>query len=316
MVNVQVDRIVHNLKNIIWGDDAAERGGFEEILEKAYIFPINLPLKRLKENIEDGLSSSITIDERAEVSIFKKTLVMRRELEMLLSKSKSDDKRRNYIAKWIVEVWGGIPSGKDENSLNKCIDQADKIDESNKTQFEFERIASWSKYLAFKNPEKYAIYDARVIYSLNWLLFQSESTSYFPFLSGRNSVMELLNYQIYLFLGKEGSHVKDVQAALEDDIQKRRNPKAPNLMKPESTTKSYFSNKLKNKRSLFVSEKDAFSKYCELLQDISKQIFPNDDKERLTKTEMLLFSIADAEIADAILKHISTLVVGKPNITD
>lgn len=289
-VNIDANEVVKSLKEIL---KISEADVFEAKLSEIYLSPINAPLMVLK----DGLgvaAGSITINEDPNVSIYQKTLDMRKELENLLL---DFPEKRNQIAKWIVESWGGIPAGKNDDSLNECIHNADKIDEENADKFNFERIASWSKYLAFKNPKKYAIYDARVIYSLNWLLYRSGQEHYFPFLSGRNSVMELLDYQILLFLGPDGEYRKEVQAALSDDIRKRRMPD-----RPESSAKSHFSAGLKKKRELFIRDSDAFDRYCKLLQEVSTLLFSDKDPERLTKTEMLLFAVADAEIAESVLE--------------
>ncbi|MGP9668408.1 hypothetical protein ACT3TV_09865, partial [Psychrobacter sp. AOP31-A1-22] len=39
----------------------------------------------------------------------------------------------------------------------------------------FETISSLSKVASFLDPEKYFIYDARVAYSLNWLILKYEN---------------------------------------------------------------------------------------------------------------------------------------------
>lgn len=182
------------------------------------------------------------------------------------------------LSKWVIEVWGGI-TGSNDDSLKKCLLEADK------GNFDFNRIASWSKHVAFKHPENYAIYDARVIYSLNWLLHQADAKNYFPAPAGRNSVMELLDYRILLFIKHYSASV--VRNELADDISKRKQ----NLGR-----KSFVANKLKGK--IFIEPGLAFKSYCELLILISEKIYPDDTSGlRLTKIEMMLFSLADKDIA-------------------
>jgi hypothetical protein len=223
--------------------------------------------------------------------------------EELNPQGKLDSIKRNKVAKWIVEDWGGITSAKaNKLAVPNQSSLANVIGKAVEGKYDFNRIASWSKYLAFKDPEQFAIYDARVIYSLNWLLFKSGANRYFPFPNGRNSVMGLLNYELFLFLQSPESR-ELASTKLEDDIKSRRGDKsqgkANSLIK-----KSSFVRNLKKQSDLFIKESDAFSKYCDLLKDISTGLFGND-ADRLTKTEMLLFSIADAEIAESVLKYVT-----------
>lgn len=307
MNEIDLAQVVNNLNRVlkITALEGIERtAAYEAKLSVIYKSPINAPLKKLKDLLGVDSKNRINIDESTGGSIYDNTLLMRKELAILLSKSQQDERKR--IAKWIVETWGGIPAGKNDESLNECVSQADKVDENDGKVFNFDRVASWSKYLAFKKPDKYAIYDARVIYSLNWLLYQSGATQYLPFLSGRNSVMEMLDYQLYLFLGKDRAHVAKVKAALKEDI-KRRREKSVELADSKLTNNSYFSSGLIKNGDLFVKKSDAFSVYCSLLQKLSMELFPLDAENQLTKTEMLLFAIADAEIAEAVLNYISDL---------
>lgn len=311
MNKIDLAQVVNNLNNIlqISALEGVERtAAYETKLREIYKSPINAPLKELKDLLGDDSKNSININENTGISIYEKTLVMRKELAELLSKPTPDE--RNITAKWIIEIWGGIAAGRDDGtSLINCVNQADLVDKNDGKVFNFDRIASWSKYLAFKKPNKYAIYDARVIYSLNWLLYQSGAKQYLPFLSGRNSVMELLDYQIYLFFGKDRLHAAKVKAALKKDIEKRRE-QSVELADSKLTNNSYFSRDLIKDRKLFVAKNDAFSVYCRFLKEISVELFPRD-AERLTKTEMLLFAIADAEIAEAVLSYISDLSTTK-----
>lgn len=117
--------------------------------------------------------------------------------------------------------------------------------------------------------------------------------------------MELLDYKLYLFLGKDRAHIDKVKIELDKDINKRRFNSVEQA-DSKLTNNSYFSSRLAS--NLFIPNRDAFSKYCELLQEISQELFGKSDTNRLTKTEMLLFAIADAEIAESVLKYISSLV--------
>ena len=240
----------------------------DEVLGKLYQCPLKKALINLK-NIGYGAIAEVVESEKG----------LRQAL--LLRKNMADIKLpfKEKLSKWIVEDWGGITTGK--ASLKNCIAKADAGD------FDFNRIASWSKNSAFGKPKDYAIYDARVIYSLNWLLFKAGSNYYFPTPSGRNSVMELLNYQILLFIGHY--KVEGIREKLKTDIESRETSPG---------NKSSFSNKLK--RDLFIKEKEAFKEYCSLLKSVTRKLYPND-QEGVTKVEMMLFSLADKNIALEVL---------------
>jgi hypothetical protein len=281
---------------------------YEERVKSVYRFPINPPLEKLK----DQFGISVNFNGGKDENGFDLTLKMRRRLKEVLNAKPIN---KGELAKWIVEVWGGITPGKanetaspDKGSLMTVIEKAEDVDYPKDQTFDFYRIASWSKYLAFKTPEVYAIYDARVIYSLNWLLYKSDAQPYFPFPAGRNSVMGLLNYELYLFL-KNPESTKLAKSELEEDITTRRKDENKNSIK-----KSSFVRKLKNKLSgLFIDDDRAFAEYCCLLESMAKRLFGKETGDRLTKTEMLLFSIADAEIAKSVLDYVTEQITKAAN---
>ncbi len=110
----------------------------------------------------------------SELKPFKKNLTLRRGIHAEIGElnNEADANKTIKIAQWIIGDWGGITRGTDDR-LKACLKKAEEAALSDR-QIPFDRIASWSKYLAFKYPERFAIYDARVIYSLNWLLFTVE----------------------------------------------------------------------------------------------------------------------------------------------
>lgn len=88
----------------------------------------------------------------------------------------ADIRKRNAAIKWIVYDWGNIPPKAEQNEdrlFKMCAELNDYADEDVKqfvVKYKIDRIASWSKVLAFADSDKYAIYDARVAMSLNALL--------------------------------------------------------------------------------------------------------------------------------------------------
>ncbi|QDF68525.1 hypothetical protein FJQ87_10630 [Shewanella sp. SNU WT4] len=75
------------------------------------------------------------------------------------------------------------------------------------TKKTFDAISSVSKIASFMQPDKYAVYDSRVIYSLNWLLFNyANSQSMFPQPVGRN--LELVKYDMQTIFRLSGRNVE------------------------------------------------------------------------------------------------------------
>lgn len=97
---------------------------------------------------------------------------------------------------WIIQEWGGISSFK-HNNVNdtKILKFITELDKKSLTKNSFERISSFSKVASFINPTEYVIYDSRVIYALNWLLFNyAPEVELFTQPQGRNS--ELIKYDM------------------------------------------------------------------------------------------------------------------------
>lgn len=250
----------------------------DDELAKLYQWPIEKQIENLPDEFKP-LGELVN----QKTNTLEKTLCLRREL-------KGSQKFSFPLSKWIIECWGGITTGKDDDSLMKCLAKADN------KNFDFDRIASWSKHVAFKHPEEYAIYDARVIYSLNWLLFKTGASKYFPAPSGRNSVMELLDYHILLFIGHY--KVEGVEKQLNEDIEERN--KTPGK-------KSFLAKKLK--REIFIGQSDAFTEYCNLLKRIAAELYNHDKTDlSLTKVEMMLFSLADKYIALDVFRDFSKIL--------
>ena len=182
-----------------------------------------------------------------------------------------DDKSFLDKAYWIIQKWGGISiKNCDENNslilgLRKKIDDnRNKNENLDLADKEFEKISSLSKIAAFYNPEKFAIYDSRVVYSLNWFIYSNKiDTKYFPQPSGRN--VNMLKYD-------------------QETIFNLSTPK-PN----------YYEKKTK---------KLAYSDYCKILKDCAELSKQKKELLKIYEIEMFLFSIAPNEIVDCIKKEV------------
>jgi len=256
----------------------------DDRLRELYTFPIWGPLKKYGNyvgdaNVPQWMSDLVKNCDSDNGDHVAPTLELRRRIPAVIRETDRDLKLEK-IAEWIIREWGGIPVG---NNLGEHVKKAEDSHKASKGRFEFERIASWSKFMAFKYPEDYAIYDARVVYSLNWLLFCNGSTKFFPPLEGRNSVMGLLDYRLKLLLTR---HSKD-------DVLIKLNER--------KGARTHFLSELDE--AVFMKKVDAYSAYCALLKEVANRLYPKDDFLSLTKIEMILFSIADRDIAINVLEE-------------
>lgn len=185
------------------------------------------------------------------------------------------------IAKWVIHQWGKVREG-DKEKLQENL----KASKEGLT-FPSSGFASWTKYLAFKNPKEYAIYDARVNYSINWLLYKAyeevgmtqEDRHYFQFLLGANQALKLLDYEIFILLPR---HEK-IEEFLDKDGKFSINIRKGTFYKPSESYKNYIS----------------------LLNRLKEKIYP-DDKWGLTKIEMILFAAAPTKIAQEVLNFFNS----------
>ena len=114
---------------------------------------------------------------------------------------KSEQSLEDYY--WIIRKWGGINNfGKDDQRIKRFIDELDKEE---LTPDFFEVISSLSKVASFIDLDKYVIYDSRVIFSLNWLLFSyTDKKILFEPPSGRNATLANYDMQTIFHLSKRG----------------------------------------------------------------------------------------------------------------
>ncbi|MBD2751113.1 hypothetical protein IC232_31260 [Microvirga sp. BT688] len=92
---------------------------------------------------------------------------------------------RHYdLANWYVAKWGGVPSNKEE-TIRAYIAQTEDDLESRGAG----GVATWSKILVLRNPDRYAIFDARVAMALNALQIvqEHERPIFFPNLPSKNT---------------------------------------------------------------------------------------------------------------------------------
>jgi hypothetical protein len=93
---------------------------------------------------------------------------------------------RLSIARWYVAKWGGVPGNKPE-TLKSYVDRS----EVELAACRIDRVATWSKILVIREPNQYAILDARVAASLNalQLIARVDRPILFPNLLSRNTAI-------------------------------------------------------------------------------------------------------------------------------
>jgi hypothetical protein len=95
----------------------------------------------------------------------------------------ANDDVKQALTRYYIVVWGGVKRNSPEKMKNYALaSPADIILNGKKG------IASWSKALCIRNPNEYAIYDARVAVSLNTIqvAYAVEEPRLFPLLVGQN----------------------------------------------------------------------------------------------------------------------------------
>ena len=116
---------------------------------------------------------------------FARNVVLKRELHRLWNASQEDDQLE--LAKYYVAVWGGVKRNS-ADTLRKYVtaSQDDVIANGVKG------VASWSKVLCIRDPEAYAIFDARVSTSLNCLqiIHGVPNPVLYPLLPGQNRTIQ------------------------------------------------------------------------------------------------------------------------------
>lgn len=174
------------------------------------------------------------------------------------------DENLKKIAKWIVEDWGKI-NGFNFEKDNR-IDVIKNI--NNDINLSFESISSMSKIASFYAPDKCAIYDSRVAYSLNWIIYDKrdeldkDNLKFYPQPSGLNSKLQRYNLNTIFYLTSD----------MDEPI--------------------------------YHDKKDAYKLYCELLANTCNLLKEKYPEIKIYDLEMWLFvealDFANNEIPDAI----------------
>lgn len=160
-------------------------------------FPASVPIQ-ISENIKSN---------------FVKNIYLKEEFSEALE---NDLDLKNHY--WLIQEWGGIKSFKRNDSNDVKIKKfKQQLEQGKLTKESFDRISSFSKIASFLKPKEYVIYDSRVIYSLNWLLFNfTNEKELYPQPSGRNPKLSMYDMQTIIRLSNQGHTYKSYKVAYHD----------------------------------------------------------------------------------------------------
>jgi hypothetical protein len=154
-------------------------------LETAYRWelPANLPIK-----IPAGITGS-----------FSQNVYLKENLAPVLEQD--NDLAIHY---WVIRDWGEIRTFKIGDRNNEVIRTfKEEILKGKLTRTSFASISSLSKLSSFWEPARYAIYDSRAVFALNWIIFRySKDKQLFPRPTGRNAGVS--KYDIETLFGLSG----------------------------------------------------------------------------------------------------------------
>lgn len=112
---------------------------------------------------------------------YSKNVALKRSLSGLYAAG--DENTRIELTRYYIVIWGGVRGNKAEKIRAYALSAPGELITKGRSG-----IASWSKALCVRDPEAYAIYDARVALALNCLqvAYEVEAPLLFPLLYGQN----------------------------------------------------------------------------------------------------------------------------------
>lgn len=119
--------------------------------------------------------------------------------------------QRYELANWYVRVWGGIRRNKSETIQAYCDSSEEQLVSST-----WKGVATWSKILAMRDPDKYAIYDARVGAALLalQLLERTKTPILFSHVPSRNKTIKEFQFRVKQIPGSKDHTYSDYVALL------------------------------------------------------------------------------------------------------
>lgn len=211
---------------------------------------------------------------------FDRTLELKSGLRQLV-KETDCHAEHGRVATYFIKVWGGITRfSKIDETLS--IFAHVKGSAAPPTVFNppFQMISSWSKWASIVCPDWACIYDARVAYSLNAINYLGGADyPIFPMPEGRNSRLKMLDISTLL-------------------LSKRLQRLAPSVLgasDPKAIRKNHF-----------IPDRNTYAAYLSLVSNVSQDLW--GDFNHIHEVEMLLFSLADADIYVDVFSSLASLL--------
>jgi len=234
----------------------------KKVIEKLQEYSTQIDLKERFDYNFNASDEIFNSKETNKLLAHKNPFEQNVELKWILSEKYKENKKQNFIDFWIINIWGGIRGFKpNDRNINKIIRFKKQIKKGRLSLDCFNTISSLSKISSFIEPEKFVIYDSRVIYTLNWLIMTCENQNglykkYFPMPSGRNKI--IVDFDINTIINLK--HISDYEKSKE----------------------------------LYVSKQQAYFNFCDFVHNATKKIYGPESKPY--ELEMLLFTLTDKEI--------------------
>lgn len=128
---------------------------------------------------------------------FLKNKLIKKQCSEALTESTSEEEKID-IYTFFVKEWGGVSPK--PGKIKEYVNNIRKIERSGTihfSHFKFDGVSSWSKMLSIAFPKDAHIYDARVVYSLNSLIYQNNLCDeiLWPSPDGRNTWNNFINIE-------------------------------------------------------------------------------------------------------------------------
>jgi len=208
----------------------------------------------------------------SETNMFERNVVLKKLLCKMLTDASSPETKK-VIFKWIVNKWGGINVKNIDKIYAYVVNFLEQKSISKK--LDFDCIASVTKVLSFISPESYIIYDARVAYSVNWILLKTNASKmFFPMPESRNAKLNAIDISTLIRLSNVSNYSSNIGNS------------------------KIISN---SDKKVFIGKTMAYINLCDLIMKVNSRLWEDDRKKYPFYTEMLIFSLADTNIFTDIL---------------
>lgn len=222
------------------------------------------------------------------------------------------------LAKFVICDWGGlngnrvetieayasrftdIEPGFDEIIDHESLRSAVRL-RNKRELYKFGGIASWSKWLSFVWHDWALIYDARIAFALDAIhLIRAVNAPVLPVPAGRNGLLASLDAESAAALAWQSSYGSACQA------RDAMAPLSPGKPTKDDPLRVWFSKAV-------VPDQAAYAYYLDVMAEAHRLLW--QEKRPLLHTEMLLFKISIAEIAQDFIAQMLARLGRLPEVS-